>query len=1541
MNDVKEMIAELSRRGVALSADGDDLRVRAPRNALTEDFRRALKEYKNEFLAAVRERTPNQPSAIPKIEPRPEDLHEPFPLSDMQQAIWAGRRDAFEIGNLSGNGYLELDTVGLDWGRFTWAWQRAMERHGMLRSVVLPEGRNRILPEVSEYRIEVQDLAGEPPDVVAARLEEIRRTMPQERFTPHDWPQFRLRATRLDGDRTRLQLASSLLVADSLSLQVLLRDLALLFSGSEPSELSLSFRDYVVAKSALTGTPVHERALDYWRRRLPTLPPPPELPIEVPRGIDHMPSVALSARILEPEPWGRMKAQASEAGLMVGALLLTAFCDVVAAWSKTAEFSINAPFWDRLPVHDEVNDIVGSFALPNHLAIRAAPGSTFLERAQRLQRQLVQDLEHCRYVSGVQVMRELAKAHGGTPRRNTYIVFNSVEMSSVDISALGELGYTVSQTPQVYVEARSAERGGALEFTWDVLEPVFPAGVAQDMLDAFARHVQWLAEEPGRWEEPGRQHIVPAAHRELERIANATAAPAPTGLLHEAVAARAAAQPDRSAVVSTAGTLTYGDLTRRASRLGRWLREQGAAPGELVGVVMDKGWEQVVAVLGVLESGAAYLPLDGSLTRERLHRILADGEVRTVLTQAAVDARVVWPEGVRCLCVDTEDLPDVGEEHLDSVQDADDLAYVIYTSGSTGRPKGVMITHRSALNTVVDVNRRYGIGPDDSVLGLSALSFDLSVHDVFGTLAAGATLVLPDESGLRDPDHWIDMMRRGRVTVWNSVPGFLRMLIEHVEGSGDTVPDTLRLAMLSGDWIPVTLPDRLRRHVPAARVFSLGGATEASIWSIQHAIEEVDTGRASIPYGTPMDNQQFFVLDHELDTRPVWVPGDLYIGGVGLARGYWHDEVATDAAFITHPWTGERLYRTGDIGRRLPDGTIELLGREDFQVKIGGYRIELGEIERTLQEHQTVREAVVLATGEEGDKKRLIAYVVADAEGARPESAELRTFVRDKLPEYMVPRNVVLLDELPLTTNGKVDNAALAAVEIPAPVATRGSVAPRTTLEEQLSRHMCEVLGRSSVGIYDSFFELSADSLQAVNFVSKISETVGRRLGVRFLFKHPTVAELSAALDRPAAEGTTADTVKGSMGDDDLGGVTTERRDLLTLFSSGRLAPVDGAAILALPAGMFDRAGLDPSETTVAIDDLGGLPMLMGVITTTMGRIAAIMIPRLDTAELYLDREGLVGTILEALELAGRLGADNASLSGLLVSATDYGRAVVVALEGRTDLPRITSGHDTTTASVLLVVETALREAGRTLDQETLCCLGVGSVGRASLELMLSKLPHPRSLLLCDPYAQKGTVERVAEEVRATCGYQGEIRVIGGTSTLPDEFYEATLISADTNAPDIVDVGRLRPGTILVDDSIPPCYDRDAALARVAERADLLFAQGDVIRCDKPMGKVLHWPPKMYDLFGQEGIDEFVKVTPDASSPIDITSSVLSSLLAGRITGIAATVGPSDPERCVLQLETLRKLGFEGSAPQCDGVFLSDAAVHRFREQFGTAGTTT
>jgi amino acid adenylation domain-containing protein len=722
--------------------------------------------------------------------------------------------------------------------------------------------------------------------------------------------------------------------------------------------------------------------------------------------------------------------------------LLAAYVEVLKVWSKSPHFTINLTLFNRLPLHPQVNDIVGDFTSLTLLAVDSSGQEGFEVRARRIQEQLWEDLDH-RYVSGVRVLRELNQRQGGRLRTAMPVVFTSVlnqatsDQESSTPFNLGAAGqeafgfvdsegeiYSISQTPQVWIDHQVGEQGGVLIFNWDAVEELFPEGLLDDMFDAYCRLLQRLADEDMAWQQTLRQLVpIPTSQQEQQTAINATEAPISDELLHTLFTTQVKQRPNQEAVVSSRRRLTYRKLQRHSNFIHRWLQENGARPNQLVAVVMEKGWEQVAAVLGILSSGAAYLPIAADLPKERLWYLLEHGEVELVLTQSWWNTQLTWPEGIQRLCVDS-----VGEGEDDSfltpVQQQEDLAYVIYTSGSTGLPKGVMIDHRGAVNTILDINHRFGVKSEDRVLALSSLSFDLSVYDIFGTLAAGGTIVIPESSARRDPAHWAAVMTQEQVTIWNSVPALMEMLVEYLEGRDDLLPAFLRLVLLSGDWLPVTLPDRIKSLNSGLEIVSLGGATEASIWSILYPIKEIDPTWKSIPYGKPMLNQRFYVLDEALEPCPVWVPGQLYIGGIGKAQGYWRDEAKTRASFITHPRTGECLYQTGDLGRYLPDGNIEFLGREDFQVKIQGYRIELGEIESTLIQHPSVQAGVVTTVGDLHGNKRLIAYIVLEQEIVSY-TEELRHFLRTKLPEYMVPSTFVKLDALPLTPNGKIDRRAL------------------------------------------------------------------------------------------------------------------------------------------------------------------------------------------------------------------------------------------------------------------------------------------------------------------------------------------------------------------------------------------------------------------------------------------------------------------------------------------------------------------------------------
>jgi pyochelin synthetase len=1059
---------------------------------------------------------------LPTIVAAPEERYIPFPLTDIQQAYWAGRLEDVELGGVTTHRYFEIDCDGLDQERLNLAWQRVVDRHDMLRAIVSSDGRQRILKTVPPYRIKTLDLRRDDPDAVRSGLNAVRESMSHQVLPSDQWPLFEIRACLLDDRRFRLHLSFDALVVDARSRNLLFAEWSQFYQdpAARLLPLELSFRDYVMAEVSLRNSDVYRRADDYWQHRLASLPPAPELPLaKNPNGLPRSWFKRFHAQ-LEAEMWTRLKDEASSRRLRPTVLLLAAFAEVLKVWSKSPRMTINMTLFNRMARDPRLKGVVGDFTSSSLIGIDNESQPTFETRALQVQQQLDEDLKHSS-MSGVQVIRQLAKGQDSGFRAIMPVVFTSLLSTdarfrdSSPMDWLGEVVYTITQTPQVLIDHQINEQRGSLVLDWDVVEELFPTGMVEEMFQSYIEFLCRLADDARSWQESRQdtvRKLIPPAHLKLQASANATQAQPPTGLLHTLFSEQVSRRADHPAVVSPSRRLTYSELSRRSLQVGHWLRRHGAAPNRLVAVVMEKGWEQVVAVLGILRSGAAYLPIDPNLPKERLWHLLDHGQVQLALTQPAIDKIVEWPENIQRLCVSDVSLERLEETPLHQVQGAEDLAYVIYTSGSTGLPKGVRIDHRGAVNTIVDINRRFSVAAADRVLALSSLSFDLSVYDIFGTLAAGGTIIIPDVSGVRDPAHWAEILAQEKVTVWNSVPALMELLVEYLSGRPGVSLHSLRLVLLSGDWVPVSLPDRIKALAKDVQVISLGGATEASIWSILYPIETVDPNCKSISYGRPMMNQSFHVLDEALEPRPLWVPGQLYIGGIGLAKGYWRDEEKSRANFIHHPRTGERFYKTGDLGRYLPDGNIEFLGRGDFQVKIQGYRVELGEIEAALAKHSGVSAAAVVAKGHRDGPKRLVGYVVA-GQAARPTSADLQAFLAQKLPDYMVPAAYLFLDALPLTANGKVNRQTLP--EPPQTAASRGGEATALQSELEGMRELVEgVLNQTDLDASTSLLAYGATSIDMIRIVNRLDETLGYRPRIGDFYRDATITGLVRSYER-------------------------------------------------------------------------------------------------------------------------------------------------------------------------------------------------------------------------------------------------------------------------------------------------------------------------------------------------------------------------------------------------------------------------------------------
>jgi pyochelin synthetase len=648
--------------------------------------------------------------------------------------------------------------------------------------------------------------------------------------------------------------------------------------------------------------------------------------------------------------------------------------------------------------------------------------------------------------------------------------------------------------------------------------------------------------------------------------------------LHGLFEAQEGRTPSAVAVVCGDRQLTYRQLNERSRAVARAMTRAGVRQGSFVGLCVNRSLEMAVGLLGIVRAGGTYVPLDPLYPADRLAFMAADTEIQVLLTErdlvsqlARSPARVIRFDEV------PEWEPNDLDERTDVEVGGEDLAYVIYTSGSTGRPKGVMIEHAAAVNTIDDMNRRFAVGPADRVLSVSSYGFDLTVYDLFGLWAVGGTVVIPEPAGARQPSHWAQLLRRHQVTIWNSVPAAMAMLVAELAVRPDGALDSLRVVLLSGDCLPTTLPDRVRAFNPGAQIINLYGATEASIWSVVHPVGRCDPQLSCVPLGTAMDNQSFHVLNESLEACGPGETGQLYLGGVGLARGYLRRAELTAERFITNPLgdqSGARLYATGDLGRMRDDGTVEFLGRIDGQVKIHGFRVETGEVEAALCRHPAIREAVVVAK-EHLSHKQLVAHVVPSRQPAATVD-ELRDFLRQALPDYMVPTRFVMRDCLPLTDNNKVDRAALAAAAPQKqPSAEANCGCATNEVERRLARILADGFELESISPDDNFFDLGGDSLLAAGFLAQVDQEFGQALSLDVLLERPTIRLLAELLRSPpkAKQRPTVVTIQAGQSGPPLfclpgiGGNVVEFRLL-----ANRLGPVP--PIYAVPS-----AGLDDHET--------------------------------------------------------------------------------------------------------------------------------------------------------------------------------------------------------------------------------------------------------------------------------------------------------------------------------------------------------------------------
>jgi amino acid adenylation domain-containing protein len=1042
---------------------------------------------------------------------------DPVPLSFAQERLWF-LDQLQQLGPAYNVGRAFRLRGDLDKGSLEKALQSIVARHEALRTTF------RLKDEVPVQVIETgRTIQLEEVDLLEDQGEDIQRLINDEARRPFDLSQdlmLRAKLFRLPGEEHVLHLTLHHIASDGWSTGVLYRELSEFYASYTTGrstalpELPIQYADYAVwQREWLVGKRLEEQ-LSYWKEHLADSPALLELPADHPRPAEFTYQGARENFEFPAGLLSALKKLSQQEGVTLFMMLLAAFQAFLSRYTGSEDIVVGSPIAGRTRI--ETERLIGFFV--NTLVLRTdlSGNPTFRQLLGRVSdvafnayehqdlpfEKLVVELQPDRSLNHsplFQVMFVLQNAHSET------FTLPGLQLQRLDLDT-GTSKFDLT----LFLQEEGKALKGVLQFNTDLFE----RGTVMRLLG----HYQTLLKEVVKDPDQPISSIPLLAGPERDRLLvewNDTKKDHPNAAIHELFEAQVEKTPDAVAVVFEEEVLTYSEVNGRANQVAHHLRKRGVGPDILVGICLERSLEMVIGLLGVLKAGGAYVPLDPTYPKNRLAFMIEDTGASVLLTQELLLENLPGSSTyVVCLDKNWESIARESKENPASGAAPENLAYVIYTSGSTGQPKGVAMPHGPLVNLIAWQSEHSECGKGTRTLQYAPLGFDVSFQEIFSAWYAGGTLVLINDAQRRDPVETLRLIDEEKVERLFLPFVALEQLAE-VASRVSIFPESLREVNTAGEQLRITPAiSHLFERLPHCQLVNQYGPTEAHVVSAYELSGKPDSWPRLPPIGRPIANTSLYILDANLEPVPIGVPGELHIGGVGLARGYLKRSELTADKFIPDPFTDmpdARLYKTGDLARFLPDGNIEFLGRMDDQVKIRGFRIELGEIEAVLAEHPAVGQCVVLAREDVPGDKRLVAYVAEDDQ--KKSSVEvLRVFLKDKLPEYMIPSAFVMLNQFPLTSSGKVDRRALPAPDKTRPELEKAFVAPRTDVEKELERIWIEVLCLERVGIHDNFFELGGHSLMATQIVNRVRSEMVVELPLIAIFESPTIAEIAKTI---------------------------------------------------------------------------------------------------------------------------------------------------------------------------------------------------------------------------------------------------------------------------------------------------------------------------------------------------------------------------------------------------------------------------------------------
>jgi amino acid adenylation domain-containing protein len=1105
-----EFLQNLSLKGVKLWSEGEHLRVGGSKELLTPAVVESLKQYKAEILQLLRD--------------CPETFNV-YPLSYGQQSLWflwqlAPKSAAYHVA------FVGCIRSEVDESVLRKAFAALIERHPMLHSR-FPRLGSEPIQQIMRTDSLVDFQTINASDWSDSELNKRAIEAYQLPFDLEAGLTHRVRLFTRSAQEHILLLTVHHIACDGWSLTILIDELPKLYQAKKAGvEASLrpieqSYQDYLIWQQQLLASAEGEKLWNYWKEQLAGELPVLNLPTDRSRSTIQTYNGATNSFSVSRDITTKLKELAQAERTTLYTILLAAFQILLYRLSGQEDILVGSPTTGRS--RSEFAPIVGHFVNPIVLRSGCTGNPIFKEFLAQVRHTVLGAIAHQEYPFSLLVERlQPQRDSSRSPIFQVFFILQKFQQTQEILELLAPTANkTIIDWGGLQVEPfLIPQQEGQFDLTLEMFEAsesligafkyntdLFDATTIERMTSHFQTLLETIVNNP---EQPiANLPLLTSHEQQLLADWNDTIKEYPQEFIHQLFAEQALKTPEAIAVVFAEQQLTYRELNHRANQLAHYLQQLGVEPEKLVGICVERSLEMVVGLLGILKAGGAYIPLDPTYPQERLAYMLEDAAVSVLLTQKQLinslpqtHAQVIY------LDADWQEIAAQSSENPVHNLTPETLAYVIYTSGSTGKPKGAMNTHQGISNRLLWMQEAMPVKPDDKILQKTPFSFDVSIWELFLPLITGATLVVAKLGVHRDPNCLANLIDRDQITIVHFVPSMLHAFLE--EANLESRCRSLKQVICSGEALSLELQRKLLSRLKC-ELYNLYGPTEAAIdvtyWKCQP-----DNQLNSVPIGRPIANTQMYILDSYLQPVPIGVVGELHIGGIGLARGYLNRPELTAAKFIANPFeSSNKLYKTGDLARYLPDGNIEFLGRIDDQVKIRGFRIELGEIQSVLQTHPQIKQAIVVAReGKEPGNKQLIGYLVPLSESLSRN--EVRDFLKQKLPEYAIPQILVFLEALPLLPNGKIDRKHLPNPD--ADLIREGEfIAPRTDIEKQLLQMWLNVLQIEKIGIYDNFFELGGNSLLAIKLMFQIQEAFQIELPMRQLLQAPTIAELAKAVE--------------------------------------------------------------------------------------------------------------------------------------------------------------------------------------------------------------------------------------------------------------------------------------------------------------------------------------------------------------------------------------------------------------------------------------------